>query len=70
LALDTFAFAFTLDAIVVIGVAAHKVNGGKGEFLFALSAFFGTESFGLSTDLNNLRLHLVDFRHVFIDLLF
>jgi hypothetical protein len=69
LAFDTLPLALTLDAIIMIGVAAHKVNGWQCELLLALSALLGAECLGLSAYLDDLRLHLRDGLHVLVDLL-
>jgi hypothetical protein len=63
------ASALTFNALVMVGVAAHEVNGGEREGVLARVAVFGVEVLGFGFQVSDLLLHLVNALDVFFDLL-
>lgn len=77
---DVFEFVVTFDAVslarvavnalVVIGVSAHKVNGWKTQLVVAAIAFFRVEVFGTGSQVSDFFTLLTDYIHVVFDLAF
>lgn len=58
----------TVNALVMIGVTTHKVNGWKAQLVVAAVALFGVEVFGLSSQVSDFFALFADYLHVVLDL--
>lgn len=60
----------TVNALIMIGVTTHEVDGGQTQLIVAAIALFRVEIFGLSFQVSDFFALLADCLHVIFDYIF
>ena len=59
-----------INALIMIGVSTHEVDGWKSQWVVAAIAVFRVEVFGLGSQVSDFFAFLPDYLHVIFDLAF